>query len=209
MVVAVLLASCGGRVAGAPQPTGAAIAKPPATAVGDPDSDGDGIADRDDKCPNDAETFNGFEDEDGCPDRCRLYVTGDPVVVGPIRFSAGGTTIDASADVVIEGVAGLLQAQPEIVSVQIEGHAGASESGDPLGLSQKRADEVRAKLIARGIAASRLRAKGFGAHCPAVAGAEVAARRVELKVLRTSKGPTGVELGCAAAAAAGIVSEAP
>jgi len=32
------------------------------------DSDGDGINDPVDQCPNDPETFNGFEDSDGCPD---------------------------------------------------------------------------------------------------------------------------------------------
>lgn len=32
------------------------------------DSDGDGIPDYDDMCPNSAEDFDGFEDEDGCPD---------------------------------------------------------------------------------------------------------------------------------------------
>jgi len=32
------------------------------------DSDSDGILDRDDKCPNEAEDRDGFEDEDGCPD---------------------------------------------------------------------------------------------------------------------------------------------
>lgn len=32
------------------------------------DADGDGIADVDDDCPNDPEDFDGFEDEDGCPD---------------------------------------------------------------------------------------------------------------------------------------------
>lgn len=32
------------------------------------DRDEDGILDRDDKCPDDPEDFDGFEDEDGCPD---------------------------------------------------------------------------------------------------------------------------------------------
>jgi outer membrane protein OmpA-like peptidoglycan-associated protein len=32
------------------------------------DSDGDGIPDADDKCPNAAEDKDGFEDDDGCPD---------------------------------------------------------------------------------------------------------------------------------------------
>jgi outer membrane protein OmpA-like peptidoglycan-associated protein len=32
------------------------------------DSDGDGILDKNDKCPFEAEDFDGFEDDDGCPD---------------------------------------------------------------------------------------------------------------------------------------------
>ncbi|MCK4235744.1 MAG: thrombospondin type 3 repeat-containing protein, partial [Candidatus Krumholzibacteria bacterium] len=32
------------------------------------DSDGDGIEDKVDKCPDEPEDFDGFEDEDGCPD---------------------------------------------------------------------------------------------------------------------------------------------
>lgn len=32
------------------------------------DRDGDGISDFEDECPNAAEDFDGFEDEDGCPD---------------------------------------------------------------------------------------------------------------------------------------------
>jgi OmpA-OmpF porin, OOP family len=32
------------------------------------DRDGDGIRDRVDKCPDEPEDFDGFQDEDGCPD---------------------------------------------------------------------------------------------------------------------------------------------
>ena len=32
------------------------------------DKDGDGFLDNVDKCPNDPENYNGFEDDDGCPD---------------------------------------------------------------------------------------------------------------------------------------------
>src|SRR5262249_46956722 len=32
------------------------------------DNDGDGIPDKLDKCPNDPEDFDGFQDADGCPD---------------------------------------------------------------------------------------------------------------------------------------------
>ncbi len=34
----------------------------------DPDNDGDGIPDAQDRCPNDPEDFDGFQDADGCPD---------------------------------------------------------------------------------------------------------------------------------------------
>jgi len=33
-----------------------------------PDSDNDGVIDSDDRCPDQAEDFDGFEDSDGCPD---------------------------------------------------------------------------------------------------------------------------------------------
>ena len=36
--------------------------------TGCPDTDGDGIQDSEDKCPNEAEDFDSFEDEDGCPE---------------------------------------------------------------------------------------------------------------------------------------------
>ncbi len=35
---------------------------------GTPDADGDGIADRDDRCPREREDRDGFQDSDGCPD---------------------------------------------------------------------------------------------------------------------------------------------
>ena len=35
---------------------------------GTSDSDGDGIEDSKDKCPNEPEDFDGFQDDDGCPD---------------------------------------------------------------------------------------------------------------------------------------------
>jgi outer membrane protein OmpA-like peptidoglycan-associated protein len=38
------------------------------TLFGKTDSDGDGIPDDDDPCPSNAEDYDGFQDEDGCPD---------------------------------------------------------------------------------------------------------------------------------------------
>jgi OmpA-OmpF porin, OOP family len=41
---------------------------PPPPPEGPKDTDGDGIMDPDDKCPNDPEDKDGFQDADGCPD---------------------------------------------------------------------------------------------------------------------------------------------
>ncbi len=47
----------------APEPAKEPVAPPPPV-----DTDGDGIPDDVDKCPEEPEDFDGFEDEDGCPD---------------------------------------------------------------------------------------------------------------------------------------------
>jgi outer membrane protein OmpA-like peptidoglycan-associated protein len=51
------------------RPTNGAVEPPaPGTPVRPADRDGDGIPDASDKCPDQAEDFDHFEDEDGCPD---------------------------------------------------------------------------------------------------------------------------------------------
>nr|HEX4316265.1 protein kinase [Kofleriaceae bacterium] len=39
------------------------------------DADGDGIADEIDRCPSQPETFNGYQDSDGCPDRVQYCLS--------------------------------------------------------------------------------------------------------------------------------------
>ncbi len=53
----------GGSEPAAPPPP-----PPPTKPVAAKDSDGDGIPDAQDKCPNEPEDKDGFEDDDGCPD---------------------------------------------------------------------------------------------------------------------------------------------
>ena len=45
------------------------------------DRDGDGIPDAVDKCPDEPETFNGVDDDDGCPDRGRVVVSDSKLVL--------------------------------------------------------------------------------------------------------------------------------
>ncbi len=60
-----------------PKPPPKPVAPPPPPVAHDEDSDGDGIPDRLDKCPNQPETVNGVEDADGCPE---VDTDGDGIV---------------------------------------------------------------------------------------------------------------------------------
>jgi hypothetical protein len=55
-----------------------------------PDRDGDGIPDDVDKCPDQPESYNGVDDEDGCPDRGRVSVTEDAPADAKAEQAAGG-----------------------------------------------------------------------------------------------------------------------
>ena len=73
----------------------------------DPDSDGDGLKDSVDKCPNEPEDKDGFQDEDGCPDPDNdADGTPDvtdkcPLVPGPVD-NAGCPDPDRDGDGVVD-----------------------------------------------------------------------------------------------------------
>ena len=68
-------------------------------------------------------------------------------------------------------------------------------------------------LAKQGVSKSRLRAMGYGMYCPVDPAHNEKAweknRRVEFKVVASTEGPTGVELGCDVARAKGVVSPPP
>jgi len=66
-----LVARAGGS---APTGTVATTDIPPPEMAQSIDRDGDGIADRSDRCPDQPESFNGYQDEDGCPDSGRVVL---------------------------------------------------------------------------------------------------------------------------------------
>jgi outer membrane protein OmpA-like peptidoglycan-associated protein len=190
----------------------------------DPDNDDDHFLDKDDRCPNEPETPNGFVDDDGCPDTAPVpppqehekekeVVTFEDnvgIFLEPIQFEYDSPNIKKESLPIVDGAAKILNAHPEFVLVEIEGHA--DERGNDvynLQLTQKRVEAVRAALVQRGVAASRLRAKSYGEYCPLDEAHTEAAwaknRRVELRVVKTDKGATGVKLGCDAAAKKGVV----
>jgi outer membrane protein OmpA-like peptidoglycan-associated protein len=163
----------------------------------EPDNDQDGFKDPIDQCPNEAEDPDGFEDDDGCPeadnDKDGILDSDDacPTAPGPaetkgcpraVRLDAGQIRIlqriefetkraelRPSAEPILDEVRLVLQVNPQIKKVRIEGHTddrGADKFN--LDLSQRRAETVRQWLITGGIDAERLSAEGLGETRPLV-----------------------------------------
>ena len=164
----------------APPPASPAPPAPPPVL----DSDGDGIVDGDDRCPD---TPRGTPvGADGCPD-ILLTLTG-------INFAFDRADIQPNSAILLDDAVKTLN-RYEGVDVRIEGHTDSvgSEAYNLL-LSQRRADAVRDYLVRQGIPASRLSTSGMGEARP-VAPNETAEgrfqnRRVEFHAVRPD-GSTG------------------
>ena len=142
----------------------------PPSQSGGGDRDGDGVPDKDDKCPN--RPFGNMPDPMamGCPlpekDRPRGGMAniqrGMIVLSRPIQFS-GRDDINASRVSALRDVANLLQATPGIKTVSIEGHTDSSMPAlQSLELSEQRAESVKRWLVSNGVEAERLRIRGHG-----------------------------------------------
>ena len=85
----------------------------------------------------------------------------------PIQFQSGGDLITLESLPTIERLANFLLLHPD-TKVQILGHTDSDERcpGDNLVLSQRRAEEVRTQLLARGVENEKLVATGMGHSDP-------------------------------------------
>ncbi|MBN8611996.1 MAG: OmpA family protein [Deltaproteobacteria bacterium] len=170
----------------------------------DPDNDADRILDRDDSCPNDPETYNGTEDEDGCPDRGSVIVTDEGIIIlEKIYFETDSAVIMERSYPIVDAVATTLINNPQIQYIEIQGHADERSSDEyNIRLTTDRAAAVLEALVQRGVARDRMRSGGYGERCPLdprhTPEAWEQNRRVEFKILRTTDGPTGVEVACPA-----------
>jgi outer membrane protein OmpA-like peptidoglycan-associated protein len=123
------------------------------------DNDRDGVKDGDDTCPTDAETQNQFRDDDGCPDQVIGELTG-------ISFLPDSARIDTASGPLLDRAYQLLTEYPGLF-VEIAGHTSADGNADRnMSLSLQRAEAVKAALVKRGIAASRILTVGHGADAP-------------------------------------------
>jgi OOP family OmpA-OmpF porin len=121
-----------------------------ASAYGPPDSDGDGVADSRDKCPD---TPRGAKvNADGCWELTGIYFdSGQAVIQNPRAMD--------------EALA-ILKANP-MLTAEVQGHTDSTASAKyNQDLSEARARAVRDYFIKQGIAPGRIRAIGFGETRP-------------------------------------------
>lgn len=158
-------------VAPPPSPPAAEPAKEPTAAEMLPlppplDSDGDGIPDADDACPDQP----GPKDNQGCPRsiRQRVVVSATRIeILDKVLFATGRVRLDPRSNELLDQVAAVLNSHPDLLVVQIDGHT--DDVGAPsrnLMLSQARAESVAAYLESKGVDSRRLRARGFGQTQP-------------------------------------------
>jgi OOP family OmpA-OmpF porin len=148
------------------------------------DNDLDGIPDVDDKCPNAPETFNGIDDEDGCPDEKPIE---RQFILKGVNFESGSAVLTPDSHRVLDVVVRSLMAYPE-VKVEILGHTDSvGQAALNLGLSERRADAVKQYLVNAGIDPARLTAKGLGEESPVASNAtpegRAQNRRIEFRRL--------------------------
>ncbi|MDD5052916.1 MAG: OmpA family protein [Sulfuricurvum sp.] len=142
--------------------------------VTEKDSDGDGVLDSKDKCPD---TPKGYQvDSNGCPQSVTLHM----------NFAFASNEIPASSDNDISELVQFMSNNPACI-ITIIGHTdniGNDERNQPR--SEARAKALADKLIAKGIDINRIKTSGQGSHQPIATNATDAGRaqnrRIEIEI---------------------------
>jgi OOP family OmpA-OmpF porin len=142
------------------------------------DADNDGVADSKDQCPG---TKSGANvDTAGCELKKSFVLKG-------VNFVTGSDEIAGTSRSVLDNVAATLIKNGD-VKVEVAGYTDDRGQADfNQSLSQKRAEAVKAYLRSSGVAASRMKAKGYGEDAPigdnSTSAGRAMNRRVELHII--------------------------
>lgn len=151
------------------------------------DSDGDGVSDQDDRCPNtpagaqvdmygcelDSDNDGVVNSKDKCPDSkpgavvdadgCEVEVV---IELQGVHFDFDKSSLRAESYAILDAAVSTLSTHGKI-AVEVAGHTDSkgSESYNQK-LSNKRAQVVKDYLVSKGISADRLTSKGYGESSP-------------------------------------------
>ncbi len=151
------------------------------------DTDGDGKLDDVDACPQEPETFNGFEDDDGCPDAMPEDLGAFEGTLEGVNFQVDSANLQPSSRKKLDDVAAILKKYPK-TRVEISGHTDSTGSSEHnIELSEQRAEAVKGYIVEQGVEPDRIRTRGAGPDEPidtnANAGGRANNRRIEFRLL--------------------------
>lgn len=129
------------------------------------DSDGDEIPDPEDACPTVPGPRNDDKTKHGCP--AARVEKGQIRILEQVQFATASDRILPASDPVLQAVLKVLQDNPGITKLSIEGHTD-NRGAAPYNrnLSQRRARSVMKWLTKHGIDPKRLTSAGFGPDRP-------------------------------------------
>lgn len=155
------------------------------------DSDGDGVADKLDKCPG--TPAGTVVDGAGCPLKVPAPVVQEKVIITEadrrvvadaiknLEFDLGKATIRAKSYATLNRVAALLTEKN--FSLKLAGHTDNTGSAAlNMRLSKDRAESVKAYLVSQGANASRIEATGYGMNQPIASNKTAAGRQQNRRV---------------------------
>jgi outer membrane protein OmpA-like peptidoglycan-associated protein len=156
----------------------------------DLDRDGDGVVDRLDNCPDEA----GTAENQGCKSKQLVVITQNQLkILDRVYFKTGKAELDRRSFKLLDNIASVLKAHPEIARIRIEGHTDDQGPDDKnKELSQKRAEAVAVYLVNKGVELERLEPVGFGEEKPIADNKTRAGkaenRRVEFNIVSDAAG---------------------
>ncbi|MBQ3633059.1 MAG: OmpA family protein, partial [Paludibacteraceae bacterium] len=175
-----------------------------------PDSDGDGVEDYKDKCPNTPKEAIGHVGPDGCEldtdgDGVPDYLDACPTVPGlknnkgcpelkrevrqllkkamqGIEFETGKSTIKPKSYPLLNQIADIFIENKNYI-IEVQGHTDSTGKYDfNMKLSDDRANAVRDYLIGKGVPFERMTAKGYGPDVPIADNKTAAGRQKNRRV---------------------------
>lgn len=165
------------------------------------DSDGDGVPDERDLCPEtpagtevdengcalkpeDSDQDGVNDDMDRCPDTPRGAIVDDMGcwVIGSVYFDLDEHVIKPQYTNLLDEAVAVMQRNPE-VDLSIQGHTDSIASNKyNRKLSEQRAEEVKQYFIQKGIATERLKTKSFGERRPKASNLDADTRALNRRV---------------------------
>jgi outer membrane protein OmpA-like peptidoglycan-associated protein len=167
----------------------------PGVLTSDPSTNGcppdqDGSVQANDDCPEGTGIKASDLVSDACPKPPEVRLVGDEIVVNDvIHFDVDSPRVWPDSYPLMKKLAELIVQHPEILSIDIEGHADETGTDEHnMMLSKHRAEAVKWMLVQFHISPKRITTHAYGEHRPRVNGHDATAhrenRRVEFLVTR-------------------------